>query len=1080
MDGDNNNPKPDGNNNDQGNSSMANDFANESNLAPSQDGAKPQMSERMKGGVKNAAVNSSETAQKVKKTVDDAKKVADPSMSSNKMAKEELENAEGIGGKADAAARVATGKAASKAAVAATGGAAAPLQGAIEKGTMVLTRPENRKKVLLVGGIILMLPALIIAGIAGVIFYAAANPADFVQKVLTSPKAQEFTAQAAAIVPNAVLGHEKTLKQYGYVENRPGTAFAQTNAPKPKPGSLEEKVTKINFKNAKYQSTAGPDCPYKFTYKEMVGPQGSTSTIDKVYDRNGKEVAKEGFLFDFCLMQSMPLYNMMVRTQNARDINKYSKTILNYADAKDSPNIKGKTPQEVQAYVYDKTYNRVTSKTDNTPKVEGYASLNKDPANGGIDKYIQDVRKALENKQDPSNIQFPIRDAGTPDSTAKTLCAFSDGYLTQQNIKKAIGSRINSGQRSGVKWNTISSTRELGEVSNAEIGASFKQLDGWTGSTAYSQNVYGTLKGEDINPESIGNATYGANYTETISLLINLKKKCGDVKSANSFWGSFLNLFGFGESEDEAKQAVLNTYAALQDLIIRDSNGKFKQRKDFGLEQLIIGVVRMGGGSAVSGLEPGTQNFNNQSQGYRAIANQYMMIMGGQFLTQEEAQKLSMLTENTRVQVEKKNGIAYRLFNKDNLRSLANVIQFESPRTPNEFKNKAKEYIASISNPVKMIADIQSGIGYIATGSRSTAFAAGETGDAYMKLNTVGIPEDSIKNTDIYAVSNEIQNLKENGTEQQKQVLGYFDKCSKANIPTANYFIRGYPADNNAKLNLSDPYDLEIDGVDDKVNVPVYPAAGEDDENKNGNFSELGFSDRKEMIACELYLLPNRAETKRDLGAGVQKKLFGIEISDLSRKYHIYLYANNLVDLMVELSSTEKTDKIYANGTANESAPTATADLNSPCPSGTTFKEKGVDKDKSGNITNQFNVCIIDGTSIDVSVKIATQIRQLVDDAKKEGINFNGGGYRSIDEQISLRSRNGCPDIWNAPASSCGTPTAIPGSSMHEKGEAIDFQEGGSTLTSGSTGFNWLVQNASRYGLKNLPSEAWHWSTTGG
>jgi hypothetical protein len=349
-----------------------------------------------------------------------------------------------------------------------------------------------------------------------------------------------------------------------------------------------------------------------------------------------------------------------------------------------------------------------------------------------------------------------------------------------------------------------------------------------------------------------------------------------------------------------------------------------------------------------------------------------------------------------------------------------------------------------------------------------------------MKLNTVGIPEDTIKNADVYAISDDIQNIKEKGSEDQKKVLGYFDKCSKANIPTANYFIRGYPADNKAKLNLSDPYDVDVDGTNGKVNVPVYPSAGEDDENKNGNFSELGFSDRKEMIACELYLLPNMAETKRDLGAAVQKKLFGIEISDLARKYHIYLYANNLVDLMVELSSTEKTDKIYANGGGADTAATTTADLNAPCPAGTTTAEKGIDKDKSGNITNQFNVCIIDGTSIDVSVKIAAQVKQLVDDAKKDGINFSGGGYRSIDEQIALRSTNGCPDIWTAPADSCGTPTAIPGSSMHEKGEAIDFQEDGVTLTSGSEGFNWLVQNASKYGLKNLPSEAWHWSTTGG
>jgi hypothetical protein len=28
--------------------------------------------------------------------------------------------------------------------------------------------------------------------------------------------------------------------------------------------------------------------------------------------------------------------------------------------------------------------------------------------------------------------------------------------------------------------------------------------------------------------------------------------------------------------------------------------------------------------------------------------------------------------------------------------------------------------------------------------------------------------------------------------------------------------------------------------------------------------------------------------------------------------------------------------------------------------------------------------------------------------------------------------------------------------------------------------FQWLVANAYKYGLKNLPSETWHWSTNGG
>jgi LAS superfamily LD-carboxypeptidase LdcB len=50
---------------------------------------------------------------------------------------------------------------------------------------------------------------------------------------------------------------------------------------------------------------------------------------------------------------------------------------------------------------------------------------------------------------------------------------------------------------------------------------------------------------------------------------------------------------------------------------------------------------------------------------------------------------------------------------------------------------------------------------------------------------------------------------------------------------------------------------------------------------------------------------------------------------------------------------------------------------------------------------------------------------------------------------------------------------------MHEQGLAIDFTQGGSTLNRGSNGYQWLRAHAGGYGFYNLPSEPWHWSTTG-
>ena len=100
-------------------------------------------------------------------------------------------------------------------------------------------------------------------------------------------------------------------------------------------------------------------------------------------------------------------------------------------------------------------------------------------------------------------------------------------------------------------------------------------------------------------------------------------------------------------------------------------------------------------------------------------------------------------------------------------------------------------------------------------------------------------------------------------------------------------------------------------------------------------------------------------------------------------------------------------------------------------------------------------------------------------DAAKTKVSLCGSGYRSSDRQIALRKVN-CGttyyDIWQRPSSQCSPPTAIPGSSMHEKGLAIDFTN---CSTKATTCFTWLTANAKTFGLINLPSETWHWSTNG-
>ena len=118
--------------------------------------------------------------------------------------------------------------------------------------------------------------------------------------------------------------------------------------------------------------------------------------------------------------------------------------------------------------------------------------------------------------------------------------------------------------------------------------------------------------------------------------------------------------------------------------------------------------------------------------------------------------------------------------------------------------------------------------------------------------------------------------------------------------------------------------------------------------------------------------------------------------------------------------------------------------------------------------------------------QIAPKIDALLAAAEADGVRLGGGGFRTPQEQIALRKKH-CGgsdyDIYEKPADQCSPPTAKPGRSNHERGLAIDFTYNGKTIPNenkeSNPGYRWLVANAHRFGLKNLKSEAWHWSVDG-
>jgi hypothetical protein len=130
-----------------------------------------------------------------------------------------------------------------------------------------------------------------------------------------------------------------------------------------------------------------------------------------------------------------------------------------------------------------------------------------------------------------------------------------------------------------------------------------------------------------------------------------------------------------------------------------------------------------------------------------------------------------------------------------------------------------------------------------------------------------------------------------------------------------------------------------------------------------------------------------------------------------------------------------------------------------------------------GTGTGGISLCTVNG--ITVNCVIESQLTAMVNAARADSLNLTGGGYRNPSEQIRLR-REHCGSsyyaIYQMSPGACHPPTARPGQSQHEVGLAIDFHNCSYRSTAC---YQWLSAHASTYGFYNLPSEPWHWSTSG-
>jgi hypothetical protein len=137
--------------------------------------------------------------------------------------------------------------------------------------------------------------------------------------------------------------------------------------------------------------------------------------------------------------------------------------------------------------------------------------------------------------------------------------------------------------------------------------------------------------------------------------------------------------------------------------------------------------------------------------------------------------------------------------------------------------------------------------------------------------------------------------------------------------------------------------------------------------------------------------------------------------------------------------------------------------------SGVQCAEGSTDKGTYTHPTKHFTIRLCDTKLGEVSSLISQRVVNMVNAAKKDGVNLAGSSWRSYEAQQQLRADN-------CNRGHCNPPTANPGNSQHERGIGTDF----GAADKGGEVWNWLEANGSKYGYHNLPSENWHWSMSGG
>lgn len=486
---------------------------------------------------------------------------------------------------------------------------------------------------------------------------------------------------------------------------------------------LKERLAKINANKIQYQTT-GHDSVYKI----KASPSGS---FEAFTDRQGNVVQidkeNENMIAD-SMTQIIPIMGMTVRGPRARVANNSSKVKFNYAAKEDSKVFSGKSQEEADKLEVDKTLARVRGGNEQQPNFYEEENVFDSEEIKKINGSIEKARKELLEGKDPDTIQieYPFGPT-TADNRIKEICAFYQVFLSESQIKKSVEARADSNRKNAAKILTYADTEKAIKVNPKEKRAIIEQLSDWSQSAGYQLTVSDELKGINIQPEALHQRALSV-YQEKLK---PVKENCIKVVTGN---------LPPKDSEDgsKARLAIVQSFIDVYMKPLEDSPYIKANNIKVNFQYILDRSMAVAAGITATGTEDGPQNFNRMMQGSKQLSSDYMQTLGGRFLSEEEQQNINLALESVKREKEISGGIAYRVFNTDNIRSLASKIAALNPMTPKTAYKMASSFLADIINPIKILANVTGSFRYYAFGQHDKALADSVDQSNYFKLQPIG------------------------------------------------------------------------------------------------------------------------------------------------------------------------------------------------------------------------------------------------------------------------------------------------------------------------------------------------------